>query len=282
MLNAFVERHSARFDPRGAFLAVGRSLLGLALLVVVAVNPDDVLFPGGPRCDGIRALGLWCVLGPSWPARVVAVVVATLVTAGFAPRWTCVPHWYVAFGFAACSSTANGGDRIAQITALLVVPLCLGDRRWWQWAPLGTPLAPAWRGSALAALLVLRVQTTVVYLDAAVSKLRDPAWRAGTALRVVFHDPEFGLPRVLLDPVAAVAVGWALPVLTWSVIAVQLVLAVAVPAGRRRVVLVLGLGLHAAIALLLGLPVFGLVMAGLLVCGCVRVGRPGSRRGAHG
>jgi antimicrobial peptide system SdpB family protein len=205
---------------------------------------------------------------------VISIAVLLLVLTGFSPRWTCVPHWYVAFSLAANSPTANGGDAIAQIATMLLIPICLGDNRAWQWSSPTSPIPPAWRGSAAAALLAVRGQIIVIYLTAVVSKLLDPFWRNGTALRHVAADHLSGFPqqvRHLLQPLFD-----APPLLaaaTWSVIGVQLLIAagIAVPGSERAgsIALALGVCLHVAIGALMNLTSFGLIMIGLLLIGSV-------------
>ncbi|MEV5716998.1 sporulation-delaying protein SdpB family protein [Amycolatopsis mediterranei] len=274
-LGSAVERH----EPRSALFAAGRSTLAVAQLSVLLVNSDTTLFadspavPGGMRCGGLRSVSLWCLLGEQGGGQVLAraVAIATLVVVliGAVPRWTCIPHWYVNFSLAAAMPLSDGGDRAAEITALLLIPMCLGDDRKWQWSPVREPL-PAWfRGSSHAAALMLRIQVAVIYLVAVTAKLTDPAWAHGRALGIVAFDPDFGFPmpvRAVLEPLLAsdVLVGLA----TWSVIGVQCVIAVAILGGARwrASALVLGCGLHLAIAVLLGLPGFGLTMIALLLC----------------
>ncbi|HUR08887.1 MAG TPA: hypothetical protein VM347_40545 [Nonomuraea sp.] len=262
-------------------LAIGRTLLAAASLANLLFNPDSTLFSAAeaPACAGLRNVSLWCLAGPTENglllSRVVAIVVLIVAASGYRPQWTCIPHWYVAFSLAASSSISNGGDRTAHIAALLLIPICMGDGRKWQWLPATIPLSPEWRGRAFAGLLVLRLQIFVIYTTALVAKLSDPLWRQGSAMYVVAYDRYYGVPeqaRTLLEP--GLSSFPAVAAVTWTVIAVQAVLALAILAGAklRKVVLVLGLGLHASIGLLMNLPAFGLVMAGLLVVGTVTLG----------
>ncbi|MET8760877.1 sporulation-delaying protein SdpB family protein [Lentzea sp. NPDC004782] len=279
---ALVAEHT---DPRGRALAVGRSLIAAGGLVVLLFSPDTALFddlvwpPDGMRCSGVRAAALWCLAGSSdhglLLSRVISIAVLLLVLSGFSPRWTCIPHWYVAFSLGVSSTTANGGESVAQIATVLLIPICLGDSRLWQWTSPTSPLPPAWRGSAAAALLATRGQLVVIYLTAVVSKLMDPFWRNGTALRNVAADPLFGFPhavRQLLQPLFD-----APPLLaaaTWSVIGVQMLVVAGIVApgrGRARIALVLGVCLHLAIGVLMNLLSFGLIMIGLLVIGLVPI-----------
>lgn len=265
------------FEPRGPALAVGRALLALAQLATFAFNSDDVLFalPDGMRCNGLGALSMWCLAQNTDPGllviRIVSISVLLVVLSGYRPRLTCVPHWYVVFSMTVAMPVANGGDRALQVATLLLVPVCLGDDRTWQWARPRMPLPAQWRGASCAAGISLRLQLSVIYLSAFASKLADPLWRQGSAMLVVAHHHVSGFPRPvlnLLEP--ALRSYWIVAVASWLVIAVQLVIAVLLWGGprARQCALVLGVGLHAGIMFLMSLPVFGLVMISLLVVVC--------------
>ncbi|MFD6072308.1 sporulation-delaying protein SdpB family protein [Amycolatopsis lurida] len=266
-------------EHRRFSFALGRSLLASAQLSVLLFNPDTTLFvtspelPQGMRCGGARAASLWCLtaeigIDPLF-ARLVAMATLLVVVSGYRPRWTCVPHWYVNFSLAACLPLANGGDRAAEVGAMLLIPICLGDDRKWQWRAPRAPLSEQWRGSAYAAHWCLRAQVAVIYLTAATLKVMDPAWSQGRAMRLVAFDAQYGFPlpiRSLLEPM--LTSGWLVALATWAVIAVQYFMAVAILGTDkwRKSAVMLGLALHLAIGLLLGLPSFALAMIALLLC----------------
>ncbi len=278
MLGAYAGRATTDVDSRGLPLALGRTLLAAAEFLVLLCTSDSALFPGlsgpaaGVRCDGVRALSMWCVAGHTDTTlvvcRVLALAVLGLTASGFRPRWTCVPHWYVTFSISVSVVTANGGDAAAQIGTLLLVPMCLGDHRTWQWHRPAGALSPGWRGSARAAGLVVRLQVCLIYLVAATSKLLDPAWRDGRALYLAATDPVFGLPQAIQQSLGPLfGPSWPMAVLSWGVIAVESAIGVAMFLGRtaRAVALTLGSGLHVAIAVVLGIPSFSAIMIALLL-----------------
>lgn len=283
-----LQRAVESFEPRGTPLALARSLMAFAQLATILSAPDRLLFGGRPgstpgtRCAGLRDAALWCVTGGNAQAdivgRVLAVGVLLVVAAGFRPRWSCIAHYYVTFSIAVNSTVINGGDEVAEILALLLIPLCLGDPRSWAWQTPTCPLRPAWRGSAFAALAVLRCQIVVIYLTAVVSKLSFPAWRRGTALGILAHDPEFGFPGAV-RPLAGqlFSHAWATDSLTWSVLAVEVLVALSMVLGRRgrRCGLGLAILLHGAIILLMGLFSFGLIMIASVLTACAE--RPADR-----
>jgi antimicrobial peptide system SdpB family protein len=262
---------------RALLRAAARSLLGIAHASTLLSTSDSVLFArlSGQQpaagCTGVRGLSLWCAAGTSGLSgditRAAAVGVLAAVVAGYRPRWTCIPHWYVAFSLTASISVPNGGEYAAQAATLLLVPICLGDRRTWQWSR-EEAMDPAWRGAARAAHLAVRLQLVVVYVWAVVAKLAAPAWRQGSALRGIFLDPIFGWPPAVQDFLSSLlASGPVIAAMTWSVLAVELAIALSMFGGPRfrRCGLVLAVGLHATIAVTLGLFSFGIIMIGFVL-----------------
>lgn len=264
------------FEPRSVALAVGRSLVAVAGLVLLVLTPDDDLFPGvrggpsGLRCTGLSSVSLWCVGSGALPmdaARAVAVVVLLIVASGYRPRWTCVPHWYVTASLGLATSVTNGGEQAARLLTLLLIPLCLGDRRRWQWTTRAPALPPVWRGSGYAGHLAIRMQVVLIYGDAVVAKVREPEWLDGTAMHYIVQNAYFGAATWLVELLGSPLLdGWSIRVVTWASLALEAFIAVsALGAMRiRRWGLVAGIGLHGAIMVALGLIGFGLIMIALL------------------
>ncbi|WP_405015696.1 hypothetical protein OHV05_00290 [Kitasatospora sp. NBC_00070] len=269
----------------GRGIAAGRSLLALTQLVTLLCTPDAALFAAGglgavaPRCDGLRALGLWC-LGPPdgtlTARRLLAAAGLVLVASGFLPRWTCLLHWYLTFALTTATGLADAGDAAARIATLLLVPILLGDTRRWHWRSRADALPPLWRGAGHAAQLLLRLQVSVVYLHAALSKLAAPAWRDGTAMYYWLHGHYWGAAaglRPWVDPI--LEHGWSVRALGWSVVGLELALAACMPAPARfrRAAVPGAVLLHGGIIVLMGLFGFGLTMIALVLLACAGTGK---------
>lgn len=265
-----------RFEPRTRTLAVARSVIALCQAAVIVFNSDSVLFgsPVGPRagCRRIESAALWCVSGSTATsfdvARTAALAVLVCVIVGYRPALSCLPHWYVSASMSTCITPADGGLFAAQSAALLLIPVCLGDRRCWQWVQPVAPLPPRWAGRSAAAMLVLRCQATVVYAEAALSKWRHPAWHDGRALQAVFLDPEYGLPKPMrstLEPVLSSSL--LMIALGLAVIGVELLIALFFlsPRRLRRFGVCLVFALHAGIIICMGLLPFGVIMCAIAV-----------------
>jgi antimicrobial peptide system SdpB family protein len=255
---------------------------------VLLFSPDAVLFaylpdlPSGIRCSGVRSTSLWCIVGSGTHAmltgRLLAIAVLVAVASGYRPRWTCVPHWYVTFSMASSMTLPNGGDQVAQIVCMLLIPVCLGDRRTWQWRPSAVPLPPTWRGASYAALMTVRAQTSIIYGTAAVSKLRFRRWRDGTALYSIAFDPSYGMPLALRRLVQPAFRSYPLlATMTWAAVAAELAIAALVLCGWRvrRWASALAVPLHIGIAVTMGLVSFGVVMIALVAI--AYTGKPPAR-----
>lgn len=268
------------FEPRTPLLGAGRSLIAVAELLTLLFTSDQGLFPGvddaptGPQCGGLRVVTLWCLSsGPvgQHAARYLAMAVLVAVAVGYRPRWTCLPHWYVTFSFAAALVAPSGGEQIAKVVALLLVPILLGDDRAWHWTRPATPMAPRWRGAAAASHLAIRALVLSVYGQSVVRKLVEPAWRDGSAVHYVLQDPYFGASPAMAAFLEAFG-----PAITWGTLAAEILLALSA-FGNDRIrawAIPVGIVLHTGIAVVLGLIGFALTMIGLLSISALL--RPGS------
>ncbi len=278
--------YSARAGARSPWTnayGAGRSAIALATLLTLVANPARNLFmepgAGGFRgCDAISRVSLFCIVPRNdLPvAAWIACAVLLVVVAGWRPRATAIPHWWLTFSFYAGVGPVDGGDQMAAVLTLLLIPLALTDPRRWHWgarpAAGGQPFAAV--ATAWLAMLVCQLQVAIVYFDAFVEKLRVPEWANGTELYYVMHDAFFGAPSYLAGALHALAASsWIVPV-TWSVLCLEFLLGINIvlAPSARRTLLVLALVFHAGIAVFLGITSFALVMCGALLIGLCPIG----------
>jgi antimicrobial peptide system SdpB family protein len=268
-----------------------RTLLALSTAATLVFNRPATLFrpgsgiPLAPYCRGLRELGPFCILAEHLElVRWLAVGVLLVAASGWRPRLTALPQWWFTSSFFVSAITVDGGDQLAAILTLLLLPVALTDDRRWHWhaRPDALPsLAELCRRIvALSALAVVRVQVAVVYFQSAVAKLAVPEWADGTSMYYWWNSPSFGASP-WLKPLTDLLVESSLGVvaLTWGAIALELVLfmALTMPKWAWGPLLVLGVGFHGAIALIHGLPTFSLVMIAALVLYLRPANRPFAR-----
>jgi antimicrobial peptide system SdpB family protein len=268
-------------------VGVARSLIALGTLgTLLFSRASDVFRPAvglaeSPRCVGVTRAGLFCLVGGDHLelGRWLAVLMLVVIASGWRPRWTGLAHWYVAASVFSAGTLVDGGDQAATVLTFLLVPITLTDPRRWHWAPpvaLEPATGSAWRALAshalrfwaLTALWAIRLQVAGIYFQASVAKMKVAEWRDGTAVYYWFTDPWFGIAepfRALAMPLLTNSV--IVTAITWGAMALEIFLFAGLIATRRSraVLLVLGIGFHATIAAIHGLPSFALVMWGALI-----------------
>lgn len=260
---------------------LARSLLAFGTLLTLLFNDTELLFRplgGEPQGnfgrEGVFSWSLFFLVPTGYleVARWVSVCCLLLVVSGWRPRFTAILHWWVSFSLAAAAVLVDGGDHVAAVLTLLLLPVALTDGRKWHWLPpRDTHASRAFLVSsqiALSALLVCRLQVALIYFHAAVGKMAVPQWANGTAVYYWFTHPTFGAPAWLepyLLPLITSSVG--VTALTWGTIIFELALFLAFASDKRWWPYLLGVGVifHFGILIVHGLVTFFFSMAGALI-----------------
>jgi antimicrobial peptide system SdpB family protein len=260
---------------------LARSLLAFGTLVTLLVHDVDALFrplgaavPSGTATQGLMQWSLFELLSGSYLefARWIAVGILVITISGWRPRVTSLLHWWVTMSYASSAVIVDGGDQLASVLTLLLVPIALTDSRRWHWTeppPTAPTLIPKIKGLvAHSTWLVIRLQVSIVYLHAFVGKLSVQEWINGTVVHYWFRHPVFGVPSwmepivypIIENPVGVMA-------LTWGTIALEMVLAAGLfmKEHYRPWLLSAGLLFHGAIAIVHGLFTFFFSCAAALI-----------------
>ena len=257
---------------------LARTVLALATALTLLCNHSSTLFHpiaglSTLQTTGIPRFGFFHLFLPDHLeyARWIAVLLLLVVASGWRPRLTCLVHWWITVSFQMNASVVDGGDQVAAILTFLLLPVALTDRRAWHWQATATSArrSPVLiHVVALVALLTIRIQVAGVYFHAAIGKFGVDEWVNGTALYYWALHPFFGAshwlrPSVELFLVSAASVA----LVTWAVLFLEYVLSAALLISQRhwRPLLLMGLGLHASIAVLHGLVSFSIIMAAALI-----------------
>jgi sporulation delaying protein B len=253
---------------------LARSLLALATLLTLLADSSENLFhplvvsdPGVFDRRALAGASLFHLLGNHLlAAKLLSVIVLLLVIAGWRPRLTALPHWWISYSFASSASIIDGGDQIASTLTLLLLPVALTDSRAWHWKEIGTGTKAASIAAQTGDVLI-RAQVAIIYLLAAVLKLRTEEWANGTALYYVWRSTTFGAPGFLRPLTDWIGQTVLVVPLTWGVLVLELCLAAALvaPLRFRTRLLPLALAFHLGIAVLHGMPTFALTMSAALV-----------------
>jgi antimicrobial peptide system SdpB family protein len=116
--------------------------------------------------------------------------------------------------------------------------------------------------------IVIRLQVSILYLNAGIAKLKVDEWVNGTALYYWFQNPVVGLDTFLKPIVLNLFESPLIVSLcTWMVIGFEIFLSSALVMPKRywKALLVMGLSFHFIIAIFHGLISFGFAMSAALV-----------------
>ncbi|MBB1262015.1 sporulation-delaying protein SdpB family protein [Streptomyces alkaliterrae] len=271
---------------------LARTLVALGTAGTLAFSSAETLFRPvatvgpHPPCDGFAAASVFCFAPAgeeSYTGLAVlkwaCVLVLLVVASGWRPRLLAVPHLYVNFSVFTAIAIGDGGDQIALVLSLLLTLPALGDGRRWHWQrPDEEELSRsrrAWAVLGITSVIVLRLQMSVLYFQAAVAKLPHAEWHDGTAMWYWGNSLHFGAPPWMSPAVnAVVSTSWGVAALTWLPLVVEMLLCASLllPQRVRWHVMWAGLFFHLMIAVVMGLWSFALAMSGGVVLLCAPLG----------
>lgn len=256
--------------PWGRQVGVARTMLAVSSAGTLLFNRGNDLFLGmpgeavGPACQGLGKIGLFCVIESRGMASLLGVMILGIVASGLWPRFTCIPHWWVASSLFLSASVADGGEQVAAVLTVLLVPICITDGRRWHWSAPPATASPVSALIARTGLLAIHVQVTFLYFHAAVGKLGVEEWANGTAIYYWFLDPLVNAPGWL---VALAGTTFGTLALTWGTLVIEGALAFSLfmPHRVRQIVIGSGFALHLGIWITMGLASFSIAMFAALL-----------------
>ena len=125
--------------------------------------------------------------------------------------------------------------------------------------------------------IVIRIQISVVYLHAAVSKLSIQEWLNGTVIYYWFTHNNFGVNDAILPAILPLLENnWSVFLITWAVLVLELMLfaAILAPIKIKRVLLPLGVTFHFFTFIIHGLGTFFLAMTAALILYLSKMANP--------
>ncbi len=242
--------------------------------IVLAVHKPDLLFlPNGVKATDLVPPSSFVELSifhhlPVWalePFRWLLVGILLVIAAGLLGRLGAILHWWIAHSLAVSLLLVEGGEQLAANLTLLLIPLIFLRTGV---GPLETAHVPAKWSVQRVAWVAIRVQMAVVYFQAATAKLEISQWVDGTAMYYWLQNPMFGAPATVKGLLLFVFSSPVGVFITWAILALEILLFMALVIDPKwwKIVLIVGLALHAGIAVMHGLVTFSLVMAaGLLL-----------------
>jgi len=266
-------------------VTIARALLALSAGSTYLTTPANVLFT--PRDGELAARcadGLAWLAWPCWlPSELIPIgqitagLLCFLFAVGWFPTATAVPLALALIALPLTSASPDGGDQLAGILGLLLIPVSMTDWRANPWTTdRSTGLLSGRVIIANSALWLIKLQIAVVYFIACLGKFGSEEWANGTALFYWVRNSVFGAPSPLRPAVEWITAQAPLvAALTWGTLVLEMSLAICVflpTLFRVRVLLPVALVFHLGIWVILGVSSFAIVMWAALLLLVVPIG----------
>jgi antimicrobial peptide system SdpB family protein len=257
------------------FLGLSRSLLALGLLLTLVFNSNEILFSHGIKntafinCNSNNIISIYCLIKNTHIAKLISVLILTFVIIGLYPKYTSIFHWWVTYSFSSSSYVIDGGDQIASILTLLLIPICVLDKRKWHWSANIYQHNFVEKNIAYFSYSLIAIQAFMLYFHAMIGKFEVNEWLNGSAVYYWVMHPVFGINEnfyFLLIPLLKSPI--ILLSITWSVLFIELILAANIFYTNKKIKftsLAIGLLFHFMIIIAHGLVSFFFSMASLLL-----------------
>lgn len=259
-------------NPHSSTLGLVRSLLALSTLLTLLFNDSESIFSSPlstPICtSGIKQISLYCLFSEAdlYIARIVSIIILVLVIVGIYPRTTGILHWWVSLSFFISTPYVDGGDQVVSILTFMLIPVTLLDNRKSHWKKQFSSRLKNLTSNVT--IRIIRIQVSIIYLHAAIAKLKVNEWIDGTVIYYWFTHNTFGLNldlRFLIIPI--IENGTIIFFITWFTLILELSLFAGIFSTQRirLILLPIGITFHILIFLIHGLGSFGLAMIAALL-----------------
>lgn len=198
---------------------------------------------------------------------VLSILILFWVISGLLPQVSSFFHFWVSFSFLYGALIVEGGDQVAQILTLLLIPICVFDKRinLWRDKEFFTYKShPFIKYLTASFFSVIQLQVAVIYLFAAAVKVNVEQWIDGSAMYYWLHHT-MGPPKSITTLFSFIINNHYLsPILTWSVVIFEFLLfgALFMNKKNKQKLIMPALIFHFLIAICFGLWSFSLIMIG--------------------
>lgn len=262
------------FDFQNRAYTLGRSLLLLATFLVLLFNNTDTMMSYNKEhlsCSKLPIPTTFCVsdmIGMNYEImRWIMIVIILIALLGFVPFITGILHWYICYSIQQSFLPVDGGDQISMVITFLLIPITLLDFRFNYFLSEKRELNKYIVNITGSFMLLIKVQVFLIYINAAIERLRNKEWADGTALYYFFSDSVFGIPKWEYQLTNFIWESNLIILITWSVTALEFFLAFNIIQNKatNKIALILGIIFHIFIGLTIGIWTFAIVMIACLI-----------------
>jgi antimicrobial peptide system SdpB family protein len=270
--------YSSNFYPWNSNLGIARSLLATCTLLTIIFNNFNIIIDTTALHTSkliLDKFNFFLIFNNN--SKEISIIILMLVISGYRPQLTCLLHWWIAFSFKGACIAVNGGDSIASIITLLLIPICLFDFRKNHWINEYFDINYKIKMFSYFSYWFLKIQIAYIYFDAWYSKMFIQEWKNGTAIWYYAHHSVFGfidtpfIEFLLKNSLICM-------ILTYSVLILEFFLAISIfcniNAKIKKIIFVIGIIFHTTISFEIGIISFGFCMYSALIILLLPLNKP--------
>lgn len=262
-------------NPFTNVYGLGRSFIVLGSIIALLFNDVNNLFKPTseiatyPQC-GV-SYSIFCLAEFNDTQlnilRWVCIIVLLVIASGWRPRVTGIIHAWITFSIYHSASTVDGGEQVAVVFSLILLPLTLMDKRKWHWQDPPTKVSDTSKLVGITTYYAFRLQVAILYFHSVVAKIGQENWIDGTAVWYYMQSPMLGMNELLFNFFKPVLGSWLIILPTWGTLILQTVLVLALFLDKKywKYVFFAAIFMHEIFAVLLGLISFSTIMVGVLL-----------------
>ncbi|MRM95251.1 hypothetical protein D1Z98_09855 [Riemerella anatipestifer] len=207
VIESKIKAFSYNNNPYTNVVGLSRSLIALGTLLTLLFNSTDTIFirkvsnqfiSHPLQNDFANTINFFYLFGKNNLvfAKWTAIIILSIVISGYFQKITSLFHWWISFSFLHTATIIDGGDQIASIITLLLIPVCFLDNRSNHWH-LKKETQKLTNLISISFIILIRIQTAIIYLHASVGKFSHPEWTNGTAIYYWVNHSNFGMSDYL-------------------------------------------------------------------------------------
>ncbi len=277
-LNNFINTYST-ITPWTNVYGLSRSIIALGLLLTLLLTNYNYLFPKingvfvKPHMFFYEKISVFYLFQDNLIIAIgLSIIILFLVILGYFPQVTGVLHWWITYSYMISSVLIEGGDQIASIVTLLLIPICITDNRKNHWYKNDDSNSKSRLKLFIWSFyFIISLQISIIYFHAGIEKMKVEEWINGTATYYWFTHGIFGVTSSLRGDVSVLFSNiYVSTLFTWGTIIFEILLAtwlfVKPNKWNWKLMFILLLFFHFGIAWIHGLISFMLTMVG---CGII-------------
>lgn len=263
-------------------ITLSRALFALCFLVTLIFTPLYDLFPSQhikflkDNINGLNHLNIFLWFDNIIIPYIISIIVLIISIIGIYPRIFIFFQSWISYSIYYSMLVTEGGDQINVIITFLLIPVFIFDNRSNGWKIRNNINIEKPNNlynnlllyNAFLAIFFIKLQISILYLNAGISKIFAPEWSNGTAVYYWFYDPAFGAPY-WFDYLFGFLFKNNLTVslINWGVIILELLLfsGLFIRQKKKYILFLFGFLFHFMIVVVHGLPSFWISMTGCLV-----------------